>query len=77
MSDLVARQRLDTPRTSRRRFSFNVDAEAVGQFSESIARFLGTGRYLAWQTIMVHRNQLRIRPACLNRRWFRCPEVDP
>src|SRR5215218_10053091 len=53
MSDLTARQRLDTPRTSRRRFSLNVDAEAVGQFSESIARFLGTGRYLAWQTILV------------------------
>jgi uncharacterized membrane protein len=53
MSDLSARQRLDTPRTSRRRFSLNVDAEAVGQFSESIARFLGTGRYLAWQTILV------------------------
>ncbi len=53
MSDLSARQRLDIPRTSRRRFSFNVDAEAVGQFSESIARFLGTGRYLAWQTILV------------------------
>jgi uncharacterized membrane protein len=53
MSDLSTRQRLDTPRTSRRRFSVNVDAEAVGQFSESIARFLGTGRYLAWQTIVV------------------------
>src|SRR3954449_5620432 len=53
MSDLTARQRLDTPRTSRRRFSLNVDAEAVGQFSEGIARFLGTGRYLAWQTILV------------------------
>ena len=53
MSDLSARQRLDTPRTSRRRLSFNVDAEAVGQFSESIARFLGTGRYLLWQTILV------------------------
>ena len=53
MSDLSARQRLDTPRTSRRRFALNVDAEAVGQFSESIARFLGTGRYLAWQTILV------------------------
>jgi uncharacterized membrane protein len=25
----------------------------VGRFSESIARFLGTGRYLAWQTILV------------------------
>ena len=53
MSDSSARQRLDTPRTSRRRVSFNVDAEAVGQFSESIARFLGTGRYLAMQTILV------------------------
>lgn len=53
MSDGSARQRLDTPRVSRRRFTFNVDAEAVGKFSESIARFLGTGRYLAWQTILV------------------------
>ena len=26
--------------------AFNVDAEAVGRFSESMARFLGTGRYL-------------------------------
>src|ERR1700754_2938257 len=53
MSDLSARQRLDTPRTSRRRFSLNMDAEAVGQFSESIARYLGTGRYLAVQTVLV------------------------
>ncbi|MCI4674926.1 DUF1003 domain-containing protein [Candidatus Mycolicibacterium alkanivorans] len=52
MSDLSARQRLDTPRTSRR-FQINVDPEAVGRFSESIARFLGTGRYLLWQTIIV------------------------
>jgi uncharacterized membrane protein len=53
MSEPSARQRLDTPRTSRRSFSLSVDAEAVGQFSESIARFLGTGRFLAWQTIIV------------------------
>jgi uncharacterized membrane protein len=52
MSDVSARQRLDTPRPSRR-LSFNVDPEAVGRFSESIARYLGTGRYLAWQTIIV------------------------
>ena len=44
--------RLDTPRTSRRP-TFNLDPEAVGQFSESIARFLGTGRYLLWQTVLV------------------------
>jgi uncharacterized membrane protein len=53
MSDLSARQRLDTPRTSRRRLPFNLDPEAVGAFSESIARFFGTGRYLLWQTVMV------------------------
>lgn len=44
--------RLDTPRTSRRP-SFNLDPEAVGRYSESIARFLGTGRYLMWQTVLV------------------------
>jgi uncharacterized membrane protein len=53
VSDLSARQRLDTPRKSRRRFRPRVDIEAVGRFSESIARFLGTGRYLAMQTILV------------------------
>ena len=31
----------------------NVDAEAVGKFSESIARYLGTGRYPMWQTIFL------------------------
>ncbi|ORA23196.1 DUF1003 domain-containing protein [Mycobacterium aquaticum] len=52
MSDLSARQRLDTPRTTRG-LGLHVDVEAVGRFSESIARFLGTGRYLAIQTIIV------------------------
>ena len=50
MSD--SRQRLDTPRTSRRP-SLNLDSDSVGRFSESIARFLGTGRYLMWQTVLV------------------------
>ncbi|KUI14055.1 hypothetical protein AU193_08480 [Mycobacterium sp. GA-1285] len=50
---MTDRSRLDTPLATRRRFSFNVDHDAVGNFSESIARFLGTGRYLAWQTIIV------------------------
>jgi uncharacterized membrane protein len=53
MNDLSSRQRLDTPRTSRRRFTPRVDIEAVGRYSEQIARFLGTGRYLAMQTVMV------------------------
>ncbi|MGL5443675.1 MAG: DUF1003 domain-containing protein, partial [[Mycobacterium] stephanolepidis] len=45
-------QRLDTPRTSRR-LSLGLDVEAVGRVSENIARFLGTGRYLAMQTVFV------------------------
>lgn len=49
---MTDRSRLDTPLTTRR-FTINVDPEAVGNFSEKIARFLGTGRYLAWQTILV------------------------
>ncbi|MDZ4270273.1 MAG: DUF1003 domain-containing protein [Mycobacterium sp.] len=52
MSELSARQRLDTPRVSRS-FTPRFDVEAVGRVSERIARFLGTGRYLAIQTIMV------------------------
>jgi uncharacterized membrane protein len=50
MSD--PQQRLATPRTSRRP-SLKFDQEAVGRYSEAIARFLGTGRYLMWQTVLV------------------------
>lgn len=52
MSEASARQRLDTPRTSRR-LSLNLDVEAVGRVGENVARFLGTGRYLAMQTVFV------------------------
>ncbi|MDV3124387.1 DUF1003 domain-containing protein [Mycobacterium sp. 21AC1] len=52
MSDLSARQRLDTPRSTRG-LGLHFDVEAVGAFSERIARFLGTGRYLAIQTFVV------------------------
>ncbi|AFM18617.1 putative membrane protein [Mycolicibacterium chubuense NBB4] len=52
MSESSARQRLDTPRVSRS-LTPRLDAEAVGRVSESIARFLGTGRYLMIQTIVV------------------------
>jgi uncharacterized membrane protein len=47
-----ASMRLYTPRTSRR-LSLRPDPDAVGQITESIARFFGTGRYLLIQTIMV------------------------
>jgi len=45
-------RRLYTPRTSRR-YTPRLDPETVGQFTESIARFFGTGRYLLLQTILV------------------------
>lgn len=47
----AARQRLETPVESRFRFDWDTDALARG--SERIARFLGTGRYLALQTVVV------------------------
>lgn len=47
-----ARQRLDTPVASRL-LKFQFDVEAAGRIGESFARFLGTGRYLAIQTIIV------------------------
>ncbi|WP_280508319.1 DUF1003 domain-containing protein, partial [Nocardia flavorosea] len=46
-----ARQRLETPVGTR--FRFDWDAEALARGSERIARFLGTGRYLAIQTVVV------------------------
>jgi uncharacterized membrane protein len=46
------RQRLSTPRTSRLHTP-RVDVEAIGQTTESVARFFGTGRYLAIQTLVV------------------------
>ncbi|BBX62886.1 membrane protein [Mycobacterium saskatchewanense] len=52
MSKSTAPRRLYTPRTSRG-FGLHVDPDAVGQITESIARFFGTGRYLLIQTIVV------------------------
>jgi uncharacterized membrane protein len=43
---------LATPR-QRRRVGVHYDPDAFGQFSEAIARFLGTGRYLVIQTGVV------------------------
>ncbi|MFD6158920.1 DUF1003 domain-containing protein [Nocardia sp. NPDC060256] len=46
-----ARQRLETPVESR--FRIDWDADALARSSERVARFLGTGRYLAIQTLIV------------------------
>ena len=52
MSKSAPRQRLYTPRTSRMAAP-RVDPEAVGQVTESVARFFGTGTYLLIQTVLV------------------------
>ncbi|MET8648240.1 MULTISPECIES: DUF1003 domain-containing protein [Nocardia] len=46
-----ARLRLETPLETR--FRIDWDAEALARSSERVARFLGTGRYLAMQTVLV------------------------
>jgi uncharacterized membrane protein len=47
--------RLDVPRGRTRSLAgfLRLNPDAVGQFAEGIARFLGTGRFLAVQTIIV------------------------
>jgi uncharacterized membrane protein len=47
-----ARRRLDQPKAGRR-FAVDIDPEAFGRFSERLARFLGTGTFLFWQTVLV------------------------
>nr|WP_120491315.1 DUF1003 domain-containing protein [Corynebacterium lactis] len=47
------RTRLDTPVVDRKTKAFDFDGDRVGEIAESIARFLGTGKYLAYQTIIV------------------------
>ncbi|GAA3833960.1 DUF1003 domain-containing protein [Streptomyces phyllanthi] len=47
------RIRLDQPRPRRRRFLPEWDPEAFGKLSERIARFIGTGRFLVWMTVVV------------------------
>ena len=48
-------QRLDVPRGRGRTLAsfFRLNSDAVGRFAEGIARFLGTGRFLAVQTMIV------------------------
>ncbi|MDP3712070.1 MAG: DUF1003 domain-containing protein [Mycobacteriales bacterium] len=47
------RSRLDTPADPRRQLRPSYDPEALGRFSERIARFLGTGRFLVYLTLTV------------------------
>ncbi|MEU1268054.1 DUF1003 domain-containing protein [Streptomyces sp. NPDC005799] len=47
------RVRLDQPRAPRRRLLPEWDPEAFGRLSERIARFLGTGRFIVWMTVVI------------------------
>ncbi|MEG8280727.1 DUF1003 domain-containing protein [Streptomyces sp. AHA2] len=47
------RTRLDQPLPRRRRFLPEYDPEAFGRLSERIARFLGTGRFIVWMTVVI------------------------
>lgn len=47
------RPRLDQPREARRGLGIHYDPEAFGQLTERIARFLGTGRYLLIQSVVI------------------------
>jgi uncharacterized membrane protein len=52
MPEPTPRRRLDQPRRPRR-LSVDVDRDAFGRFSERLARFMGTGTFLFWQTLCV------------------------
>ncbi len=47
------RDRLDLPLEARRAIGPRYDPEAFGRLTERIARFLGTGRYLIVQTVVI------------------------
>jgi len=47
---MTRRDDLTTPR-QRRLLSVHYDHDAFGQFSESVARFIGTARFLVFQTV--------------------------
>jgi uncharacterized membrane protein len=52
MPELTSRRRLDQPRNPSR-FTISLDPDRFGRFSEKLARALGTGKYLFWQTMIV------------------------
>jgi len=52
MPEPQSRRRLDQPRTPGR-LRVSLDREAFGRLAERLARFLGTGTFLFWQTLMV------------------------
>ncbi|GAA1307209.1 DUF1003 domain-containing protein [Saccharothrix xinjiangensis] len=52
MPEPQSRRRLDQPRTPGR-IRLSLDRDAFGRLAERLARFLGTGTFLFWQTLLV------------------------
>jgi uncharacterized membrane protein len=52
MPNLLPRRRLDQPKRQGR-WRLSIDPETFGRLSERLARFLGTGKFLFWQTLLV------------------------
>jgi uncharacterized membrane protein len=50
---VTERSELAVPRGTAPRMGSRYDADAFGRISETVARFLGTGRFLAGQTVLV------------------------
>lgn len=54
MAQNYRKDKLDVPTSGANKGKLiNLDSDAVGRGAEKVARFLGTGQYLAWQTIIV------------------------
>jgi uncharacterized membrane protein len=73
MPDLLSRRRLDQPR-SRSRFRLSFDPETFGRLSERLARFLGTGKFLFWQTLLVL-TWITLNLVAVNLRWDPYPFI--
>jgi uncharacterized membrane protein len=53
MSDRTIGRRLDTPRDPRRRIVPHYDPDTFGRFSERVARFSGTARFITYMTVFI------------------------
>jgi len=73
MAESHTRRRLDQPRSARR-FTMDIDPESFGRFSEKLARFLGTGTFLFWQTLIVI-CWITINLVAVNYRWDPYPFI--
>ncbi|MFF0147180.1 putative membrane protein [Amycolatopsis sulphurea] len=73
MPELSTGRRLDQPR-SQARLRLNIDPDTFGRFTERVARFLGTGKYLFWQTLVVV-VWIMLNLAALSLRWDPYPFI--